>query len=101
LLYSAGEVTVPTYTFLCRCGAEADHIVRIASRHEPQDCESCGGQATAEYQFPDRAHHGTERKVGDARIITDERQIEGGPDWRNQGTNRREGGAGDKLFFYR
>ena len=92
---------MPTYSYICKdCGTEADQLVSIAKRHTLQDCGGCGSEGTAEYQFPDRVHHGTERKVGAARIITDERQIDGGPDWRNHGTNRRPGGAGDKLFFH-
>lgn len=94
-----GGWLVPTYSYSCKvCGVETDHVIPYDNRLEPQDCPSCGREASAEYRCP-MAMIGSERKRGDSRLIRDEREL-GNDNWRDEGTTRLEGGAGKKLYFH-
>lgn len=93
---------MPIYAFNCRlCGNRSDHFVSYEDRMNSQDCPDCEGVGSAEYQFP-MASLGPEVKSGDNRLIWDERQVssEKGEHWRDKGTTRKPGGAGQKLFFH-
>jgi putative FmdB family regulatory protein len=93
---------MPLYVYQCgACDAVEDHQVPIADRLMPQNCAFCGGEGTAQLAIAP-VSFGTERKRGEARIITDERQVDSelGKDWRDQGTNRNPGGAGSRTYIH-
>ncbi len=89
---------MPIYEYKCRlCGKAADHVVsHHRNRLETQACPSCEGPAEYEPSLAG-THYGGETLVGEGRLIRSEKQLESG--WRDQGTTRREGGAGRTLYF--
>lgn len=99
---------MPVYQYRCRlCGESADHHVSYFARLDPLDCPSCQAPEGAQYEGvagrpPLTTMNAVRPRRDDARIIWDDRQVESdlGPDWRNAGTNRRPGGAGQKLYFH-
>lgn len=94
---------MPIYSHKCQeCGEISDHALPIAQRNTPQDCMFCGCADATKYEFVGCSNIGSERRVGPGRLIHDERQVvdEKGKDWREEGTNRRAGGAGRKIHFH-
>lgn len=99
---------MPVYQYRCQlCGESADHHVPYAQRLDPLECPACGAQSSAIYEGvqgrpPVTTMSAMRPRRDDGRMIWDERQVEAdlGADWRNEGTNRRPGGAGQKLYFH-
>lgn len=97
---------MPVYVYRCGvCGESTDHVVPYVRRQEDQDCPLCGAPGSAKYGYVDKITttlNPVRPRKDDGRIIWDERQVtsEKGPDWREEGTNRRPGGAGAKLYFH-
>jgi hypothetical protein len=90
------------YEFECSLCADCrEHHRKLADRFDKPDCEKCGGEACCERVMSAPHYHG-ERIVGDKRIIHSEREVvaERGPNWRDEGTTGKEGGAGKKLHFH-
>ena len=93
---------MPVYEYRCQlCDEVNDHHVAMDDRLTRQDCPSCGKDGCAEIQMS-APTLGTEVRRGDSRIIRDERQVssELGPNWRNEGTTGKPGGAGKRIFFH-
>jgi hypothetical protein len=72
---------------------------------ESQDCPHCGKEEACDYRGVDKINaimNPVRKRKDDGRMIFDEREVEAdkGKDWRDEGTNRRPGGAGGKLFFH-
>lgn len=89
---------MPNYEYRCTiCGEVNDHHVPMANRLERQDCPKCKREKSAEYQIS-APLLGTEKPVGDGRIIRSERQLD--PRWRDKGTTGRPGGVGRKIIFH-
>lgn len=87
---------MPIYRYVCaECGEVMDVERPYEKRNEPEACNGCH-LGWGEYQIS-APRIGTERKRGDARLITDEREL--APRWRDEGTTGKEGGAGRVLTF--
>ena len=90
---------MPVYEFTCEdCDFLFDVLVDYEDREQPLVCIECGGPA--HYGFPAPSIVSS-APSGDRKLIWDEKQVssEKGEDWRDEGTNRRPGGAGRKLYF--
>ena len=95
---------MPIYEYKCQlCGEVSDHHCKMADRMTRRDCPICSKEACADLQMS-APLLGTERIVGDARIIKDEREVIAnsarGVDWRDEGTTGKPGGAGRKTIFH-
>jgi putative FmdB family regulatory protein len=100
---------MPVYSYECQaCGATTDHVVPYSSRLEPLDCPECKSPEGAQYVAVrgkiTTTMNAVRPRKDDGRMIFDEREVhsdsELGADWRDEGTNRRPGGAGQKLYFH-
>jgi hypothetical protein len=97
------------YSYDCQaCGVSTDHCVSYERRMDSLDCPACGAPESAKYACVRGKITTTMNPVrprkDDDRAIFDEREVhadsELGADWRDEGTNRRPGGAGEKLYFH-
>lgn len=86
------------YEYRCQlCGVITEHHVKMANRYERQDCLACKGEGSAEFTIATAPAMGTEKPVGDSRVIKSERQLP--KNWRNEGTTGKPGGVGTKAIF--
>lgn len=100
---------MPVYSYTCQvCGEITDHCVLYDQRMESLDCPRCGAPKAAKYSFVDKittTMNAVRPRRDDGRIIWDEREVHAdsdeGANWRDEGTNRRPGGAGQKLYFHK
>jgi len=100
---------MPVYSYECEaCGEVTNHCVPYADRENPQDCPCCEAPEAARYVCVRGGICTTMNAVrprrDDGRIIWDEREVHAasdeGENWRDEGTNRRPGGAGRTLYFH-
>lgn len=99
---------MPVYAYRCQaCGKPADHCVSYDSRTESQDCPFCEAEKSCKYEGVNKitpTMNPVRPRRDDGRIIWDEREVHAdsdeGENWRDEGTNRRPGGAGDKIYFH-
>lgn len=102
---------MPVYSYACKaCGETTDHQVPYKDREKSQDCRVCETK-TAKYVCVrgkiTTTMNAVRKRKDDGRMIFDEREVhagsEHGENWRDEGTNRRPGGAyaTEKKIFHK